>query len=363
MKPRIFISSTCYDLKHIRDELLKFIRAHGLEPVLSERGDIGYSSGARELDQSCYEAVESSDMIILIVGNRYGSPASGEEDKVFDDYISVTRKEFKTAIANGMPIFCFADDKVLNEYELYKSNINNSKIDIKDLNFTSIDNINIFKFIQEIYSLKHISMVPFSHVSDIEDFMNKQFSDMIRKHLESLKNEKQITEMQDAMSEMQFIMKKMDIMIDNVGKKLLEKNGDEYKKILDKQDEVLISNLCERIIYNLEIYVPVYLDKNDVIDILIDAIKRTLKAAKSIKSNKKLQHIFISPFHDNSLNCYGNIFDVIPEIQSRDNVYNRIFSDKYKCDKLKFLLNKKEDGFIFESDSTSPRIKIYNLQE
>lgn len=42
MKPRIFISSTFYDLKYIREDLANFVRSYGYEPVLFEDGDIGY---------------------------------------------------------------------------------------------------------------------------------------------------------------------------------------------------------------------------------------------------------------------------------------------------------------------------------
>ena len=41
-RPRIFISSTFYDLRQIRSELDKFITNLGYEPVRNEEGDIPY---------------------------------------------------------------------------------------------------------------------------------------------------------------------------------------------------------------------------------------------------------------------------------------------------------------------------------
>jgi hypothetical protein len=35
-KPRVFISSTFYDLRHVRADLERFIKDMGYEPVLSE---------------------------------------------------------------------------------------------------------------------------------------------------------------------------------------------------------------------------------------------------------------------------------------------------------------------------------------
>lgn len=43
MKPRIFISSTFYDLKYIREELMRFIVSKNYEPILFENGNIGYT--------------------------------------------------------------------------------------------------------------------------------------------------------------------------------------------------------------------------------------------------------------------------------------------------------------------------------
>ncbi len=39
-KPRIFVSSTYYDLRHVRDNLQEFINGMGYEHVLFELGDI-----------------------------------------------------------------------------------------------------------------------------------------------------------------------------------------------------------------------------------------------------------------------------------------------------------------------------------
>ena len=104
MKPRIFVSSTFYDLKYVREDLSSFIKAHDFEPILFEDGDIGYVPG-KPLDQSCYKTMHSTDMVLLIIGGNYGSPATGEKKEAFTEYMSVTRNEFKEAV----------DEEVKNE--------------------------------------------------------------------------------------------------------------------------------------------------------------------------------------------------------------------------------------------------------
>ncbi len=39
-KPRVFISSTYYDLKNVRADLERFIKERGFEPILHERGHV-----------------------------------------------------------------------------------------------------------------------------------------------------------------------------------------------------------------------------------------------------------------------------------------------------------------------------------
>ena len=41
-KPRVFVSSTYYDLKYVRNNLEQFISRMGYDPVLFERGGIAF---------------------------------------------------------------------------------------------------------------------------------------------------------------------------------------------------------------------------------------------------------------------------------------------------------------------------------
>jgi len=80
VKPRVFVSSTYYDLKHIRNSLKSFIESFGYEAVLFEDGNIPYDN-LLPLDQSCYSEVTRCHMFVLIIGGRYGSPSSTGDNK------------------------------------------------------------------------------------------------------------------------------------------------------------------------------------------------------------------------------------------------------------------------------------------
>ncbi|MBU3105149.1 DUF4062 domain-containing protein [Clostridium gasigenes] len=53
-KPKIFVSSTYYDLKFVRSNIKRFIEQYGFDPILNEFGLITYDY-TKPLDKSCYD--------------------------------------------------------------------------------------------------------------------------------------------------------------------------------------------------------------------------------------------------------------------------------------------------------------------
>ena len=149
-KPRVFISSTFYDLKHVRSSLETFMVTLGYDPVLSEKGSIAYSPDV-PLDESCYREAKACDIFVLIMGGRYGSEVSqsaGPEAKGFyERYESITRKEYESALERGIPIYILLDKSVYSEYETFKRNRDNQTI-----KYAHVDSVSVFGFIDYILS-------------------------------------------------------------------------------------------------------------------------------------------------------------------------------------------------------------------
>lgn len=244
MKPRIFISSTFYDLKYIREDLANFVRSYGYEPILFEDGDIGYAPG-KNLDSSCYESMRNSDMVILIIGGEYGSAASGEKKDEFKEYMSITRNEFRTAVESGIPIFVMIDKKVMAEYGVYEANYNAIEKENMKMTFPTTKNVNVFRFIKEIKGIVTLPIQEFERSSDIKGFISKQWADMFKNYLSSLRNEKENRKIESSVNEMKIIIQKMNIMLNGVGKNMLKESPEEYMSIVNEQE---IFEFCDRLI-------------------------------------------------------------------------------------------------------------------
>lgn len=253
MKPRIFVSSTFYDLKYIRDDLSNFIKAHDFEPIMFEEGDIGYTPG-KKLDESCYEAMRNADMVILIIGGNYGSPASGENIDSFEEYLSVTRREYKTAAAEGIPIFVFVDTSVYSEYSVYEANIELIEKDREKINFCVTKNINVFRFIKEIKTMGSLSITEFKKAGEIKAFLGKQWADMFKNYLKSLKEEKNTEQIHDALDSMNSLIKQMEIMVNGLGKKVINNDPSvEFDKLLNQQKNVRTREIAKKISRGIEL--------------------------------------------------------------------------------------------------------------
>ena len=88
---RVFISSTMRDLANERDAVCQRLREFNFEPVNAE----GWSPSGASSWETIAETIESCDIVILILGERYGwIPGSGP---MSEKGLSVTHLEFREA--------------------------------------------------------------------------------------------------------------------------------------------------------------------------------------------------------------------------------------------------------------------------
>ena len=92
-QPKIFISSTVFDLTNEREAAYNAVNKVGGFPVMSERTMEAQSTDSLT---ACLSKVLESDIYVLILGARYGWQPEGKE--------SITELEYQTAISQKLPI-------------------------------------------------------------------------------------------------------------------------------------------------------------------------------------------------------------------------------------------------------------------
>lgn len=187
--PRVFVSSTCYDLLDVRDRLVAFIKGYGYEPILSDRGDVFYHPDLHTHD-SCLREVDNCQLFILIIGGRFGG------EYVADTERSIVNAEYMAARKAGIPIFCFIKRGVLSDHLVYQKNKGDENL-VNKIVFPSIEKQKyarkIFEFIDDVRnSPAGNSIFDFEYVREIEDKLRLQWAGMYYDFLLTRKLHKQL---------------------------------------------------------------------------------------------------------------------------------------------------------------------------
>jgi len=175
-KPRIFISSTCYDLNDARSELTNFLNSYNFEVLNSQLTNFGVSPGLHS-HTVCLEQVNYADFFILIIGKRRGGTYIGTEQ-------SITNEEYKLAVKRGIPIMIFVDKVVETVMPIYK------KSPGTDMSIY-VDDVRIFHFVEYIKSSSSDNWIfPYENVNNIKDTIVAQLSFYLLLFSKSLINQK-----------------------------------------------------------------------------------------------------------------------------------------------------------------------------
>jgi len=180
-KPKIFISSTFYDLKHVREDISHFVKDQGYDPILFEKGEIPYGRNEKP-EEYCYMEINNSDILVSIIGGRYGTDSS-------DVGYSITQKELKNALEQNKQVYIFIEKNVLAEYETYKINK-----DVEGIQFRHADDRKVYEFLDEIYQLpRNNPIFGFESSQEIIKLLRDQWAGLFQR---LLKNEEETSQME-----------------------------------------------------------------------------------------------------------------------------------------------------------------------
>ena len=241
-RPRIFISSTYYDLKHIRNALEDFIDGMGYESVLFESGDIPFHHDVA-LTESCYGEVEKCHMLVLIIGGRYGSnaeaAAEGKEstdiEAMYEMFNSVTKKEYERARNRNIPIFIFVEKGVRTEYDTYKNNRENTTIC-----YAHVDSVNVFRLLDEILKQPANNFVrEFDKFADISMWLRDQLAGLFADALARKNSDSALKDLSSQVTQLSEVTAAMKNYTESIMKKL---EPEQFQEIIREQEKLQTQN-------------------------------------------------------------------------------------------------------------------------
>jgi len=285
-RPRVFVSSTYYDLKHIRASLDLFIASLGFDSVLSEKGDIAFVPSI-PLDESCYREAAAADIFVLIIGSRYGARSTADATEsdsptFFDRYKSITRSEFTSALDNGIPIYILIEKSVYAEYITYTKNKAS-----KDIHYAHVESVNVFYLIEEIHSLRKNNPIhTFDRYDDIQQWLREQWSGLFRDLLMRQAQQAPLSNLAAQVNELKEVTNTLKTYMETI----MKAPGDtELQKVIVEQDarlrEALTRDRTERnqfVRYALNVLnipvddiVPIVTESASLLEILSRVRERT----------------------------------------------------------------------------------------
>lgn len=166
-KTKIFLSSTCYDLRAVREHLRSELEGCGHELLVSEYASFPVSPNLTTVE-NCKKVIEDhADLLILIIGGRRGSLDAATDR-------SVVNVEYLAARAKGIDCFVFVDLQVWNLLPIY---VKNPTADFSPI--VGPDDVGVFKFIAELRNESRW-IFTFARTEDIITTSKTQLSTYLR---------------------------------------------------------------------------------------------------------------------------------------------------------------------------------------
>ena len=116
---KVFISSTCHDLRDLRSELRQFLESNGMSVSLSEDPQSPFIVDPLENSiDSCLNNLSTSDVVVCIIDRRYGGVIKTGEYRE----LSATHAEIQRARAQNVPVFFFIRNYAWQDFEQIRKN-------------------------------------------------------------------------------------------------------------------------------------------------------------------------------------------------------------------------------------------------
>ncbi|MEL7237793.1 MAG: DUF4062 domain-containing protein, partial [Planctomycetota bacterium] len=157
-------------MKQIRADLRDLIEVQiGFDCLISESADFPVDSSVDPIENCRQRVRNDADVLILIIGGRYGHIDSSADR-------SVTNIEYITARAKGIPIFAFIDRAVLSLLPIWTKN--------PTADFSpQIEDPKVFNFIREVRDEHRAWCHSFETAQDIKPALQLRLAHLVSESL------------------------------------------------------------------------------------------------------------------------------------------------------------------------------------
>lgn len=173
-KLTLFVSSTCYDLAQVRENISLFCEGAGIDALVSEQSSFPVDPSFSTVENCLKVVRERADIFLLVVGGRYGS--------ISDTGKSITNLEYLEAKSNRIPKYVFVKRDVLTLLPVWQAN--------PDADFSNVvDSPKLFEFISFLRNSGEVWIFPFDSALDLTNTLRTQLNYLF---LDSLKWRKKL---------------------------------------------------------------------------------------------------------------------------------------------------------------------------
>lgn len=166
--PRVFISSTYYDLKEVRNNIGNFVMNMGYEPVMHERSSVAYAQD-KPLEEDCYHELAGCDIVVCVIGNKFGSQSTSND-------LSVTMNEIRSAINHKKKVYIFIARDMYVENRTYEQNKNSGSF-----KSAYTDDLRVHEFILDLRNNVKVHVISqFDTTDEIVSTLKTQFAGLFQ---------------------------------------------------------------------------------------------------------------------------------------------------------------------------------------
>ena len=155
--PKIFLSSTIYDLRDLREVVQSELRKEGYTVLSSEDGSIPVDSSKHSYEV-CLQAARDCDCLVAVIDGRFGGTMP-------DGKTSITLAEVEAALNKGRQIYVFVRQGVWDAKEVYNAHAKAGHPFVKN---KVVDDKRVFDVIDVIRKRAKANWIfPFNKVNEL----------------------------------------------------------------------------------------------------------------------------------------------------------------------------------------------------